>query len=63
MVNVCMHIKPFKRKLAWAVDKRPQVISTGILFKNSVSTEELKGTKEQSRFKFKMILYTLLCGL
>ena len=37
----------------------PLVISTVILFKNSKSTKELKGT---SHFKFKAILYTLLCG-
>ena len=48
-----------KEELAWSVDKWLWVISTIMLFKNSKTTKELKGT---SRFKFKTILYTLLCG-
>ena len=42
-VNISSHLK---EKLAWAVDKRLRVISTIMLFKNSKSTKELKGTKE-----------------
>ena len=34
-----------------------------LLFKNSYSTKELKETKECSHFKFKTILFVLLCGL
>ena len=33
-------------ELAWAVDKRLWLISTIMLFKNSYSTMELKGTEE-----------------
>ena len=58
-VGVCVS-SHLKEGLAWAVGKRLQVISTIMLFKkNSKSTKELKGT---SHFKFKTILYTLLCG-
>ena len=39
-----MRIEPFKEELAWVVDKQLQVISTIMLFKNSKSTKELKGT-------------------
>ena len=42
-VRVSSHLK---EELAWAVDKRLPVISTIMLFKNSRSTEELKGTKQ-----------------
>ena len=42
-VRVSSHLK---QELAWAVDKRLRVISTIMLFKNSKSTKELKGTKE-----------------
>ena len=42
-VHVSSHLK---EELAWAADKRLQVISTIMLFKNSYSTKELKGTKE-----------------
>ena len=31
-----MHIKVFKRKLAWAIDKRRQVISNKMLFKTII---------------------------
>ena len=55
-VRILSHLK---EKLAWAIDKRFWIISTVTLFKNGKITKELKGT---SRFKFKTILYTLLCG-
>ena len=42
-IDVCVS-SHLKEELAWAVDKRLQVISTIMLFKNS--TKELKGTKE-----------------
>ena len=44
-VDVCI-LSHLKVELAWAVDKRFRVISTIMLFKNSKSTKELKGTKE-----------------
>ena len=46
--------------LAWATDKWLCVIR---YLKNSYSTKELKGTnfKNKSRFKFKTILFALLC--
>ena len=60
MVDVDVHVSShLKQELAWAVGKWLWVISTMMLFKNSESTKELKGT---SRFKFETILYTLLCG-
>ena len=46
-VPISSHLK---EELAWAVDKWFWVISTIMLFKNSKTTEELKGT---SRFKLK----------
>ena len=42
-VRVSSHLK---EELAWAVDKRLQVISTIYDLKNSKSTKELKGAKE-----------------
>ena len=54
-VDVCIS-SHLKEKLAWAVDKRLQIIST---IKNSKST---KGLKNKAVLKFKTILYTLLCG-
>ena len=54
-VRVLSHLK---EKLAWAVGKWLRVVSTIILFKNSKTTKELK---EISHFKFKTVLYTLLC--
>ena len=46
MVNMDVHVSShLKEELAWATDKLPRVIST-IIFKNSYSTKELKGTKE-----------------
>ena len=58
-VRVSSHLK---EELAWAADKWLQVISTIMLFKNSYSTKELKGTKRKSCFKFKTILFALLCS-
>ena len=57
-VYICIS-SHLKEELAWAEDKRLQVISTIMLFKNSKNTKELK---ETSCFKFKTILYALLCG-
>ena len=42
-VRVSSHLK---EELAWAIDKRLQVISTIMLFKSSKSTMELKEAKE-----------------
>ena len=42
-VRVLSHLK---EELAWAVDKQLRIIGTIVLFKNSKSTKELKGTKE-----------------
>ena len=33
-----------------------------MLFLKCYSTKELKGTQEQSHFKFETILFVLLCG-
>ena len=57
-VGVLSHLK---EELAWTEDKRLWIVSTVMLFKNSktTTTKELKGTIS---FKFKTILYTLLCG-
>ena len=47
MVDVDIRISShLKEELAWAIDKRLQVISTIMLLKNSKSTKELKETKE-----------------
>ena len=47
MVDVDVHVSShLKEELTWAIDKRLWVISTIMLFKNSKSTKELKGTKE-----------------
>ena len=60
MVDVDIRVSThLKEELTWAIDKRFYVISTIMLFK---STKELKETKEYSHFKFKTILYALLCG-
>ena len=56
--DICV-LSHLKEELAWAVVKRLWVISTIMLLKNSKSTKELKRT---SHFKFKTILYMLLCG-
>ena len=51
MVDIDIYVlSHLKEELAWAIDKRLRVISTMMLFKNSKSTKELKGTKEYSRF-------------
>ena len=43
IVDVDVHISDhLKEELAWTVDKRLQIISTIILFKNSKITKELK---------------------
>ena len=60
-VDVCVS-SHLKEELAWAIDKRLPVISNYNVIKNSKSTKELKETKELNRFKFKTILYALLCG-
>ena len=57
-VDVCV-LSHLKKDLAWAIDKLLRVISTKCYLKNSMATKELKGT---SHFKFKTILYMLLCG-
>ena len=45
MVDVDIHVQSnLKEELAWAVDKWFWVISIIMLFKNSKSTKELKGT-------------------
>ena len=44
-VDICVS-SHLKEVLAWAVDKQLRVISTIMLFKNSKSTKELKGTRE-----------------
>ena len=47
MVDVNVHVSShLKEELVWATDKWLWVISTTMLFKNSYSTKELKGTKE-----------------
>ena len=57
MVDVDLRVSShLKKELAWAVDQRLRVI---MLLKNSKAAKELEGT---SRFKFKTILYTLVCG-
>ena len=60
MVDIDVRVSSnLKEELTWAIDKRLRVISTVMLFKNSKSTKELK---EKSHFKFKTVLYALLCG-
>ena len=47
MVDIDVRLSShLKEELTWAIDKRLQVISTMMLFKNSKSTKEIKGTKE-----------------
>ena len=58
-VDICVS-NHLKEELAWAVHKRLRVICTIMLFKNSKSTKKLK-LNETKDFKFKSILYTLLC--
>ena len=60
MVDVDVHVlSHLKEELTWSIDKQLRVIST---LENSKSIKDLKETKEYSRFKFKTILYALLCG-
>ena len=40
-VDICV-LSHLKEELTWAIDKRLQVISTILLFKNSESTKELR---------------------
>ena len=49
--------KSLKEELAWAMHKRLRVVSNKMLFKTVIPQK----TKEKSRFKFKTILYALLC--
>ena len=44
-VDVCV-LSHLKEQLTWAIDKQLRVTSTIMLFKNSKSIKELKGTKE-----------------
>ena len=44
-VDICV-LSHLKEKLAWALNKRLRVISTIMLFNNSYSTKQLRGTKE-----------------
>ena len=47
VVDVDVRVSSYlKEELAWAVDKQLWVISSIMLFKNSKSIKELKGTKE-----------------
>ena len=57
-VDVCV-LSHIKKELAWAIAKWLWVIGT---LKNNKSTKELKRIKELSHFKFRTMLYTLLCG-
>ena len=42
-MNVYVRIKTFKKELAWAIDKRLQIISNKMLFKTvSYTTKKLK---------------------
>ena len=60
-VNVCIS-NHLKEDLAWATDKWLWVISIIMLFKKQLySTKKLKELKS-SFFKFKTILFMLLCG-
>ena len=45
-VDVCVS-SHLKEELSWAVDKWLLIISTVMLFKNSNSTKELRGTKDK----------------
>ena len=63
MVDVDIRVSShLKEELTWAIDKWLRVINAIMLLKNSKSTKELKRTKESCRFKFKTILYVLLCS-
>ena len=46
VVDVDVHVlSHLKKELVWGVDRHLWVIDTTMLFKNSKSTKELKGTK------------------
>ena len=51
-VDVCIS-SHLKEELAWAVDKWLRVISAIMLYKNSKSTKELKGTKNKAVLNLK----------
>ena len=56
-VNV--HVsKSLKEELAWAIDKRLQIVSNKMLFINSYTTKKLK---KKAVLNLKQILYALLC--
>ena len=62
VVDVDVHVSSrLKEELAWGVDKRLWIISTKMLVIKTVRLlrSYVKGTKH---FKFKTILYTMLCG-
>ena len=67
MVYMDVHVSShLKEELAWATDKRLRVISTTYICTYNVipktglrSTMKLKGN---SHFKFKTVLFALLCG-
>ena len=56
-VDICV-LSHLKEELAWAIDKWLRVISTIMLFKKHNNTAK----ELNSHFKFKTILYMLLCG-
>ena len=59
MVEVDLRVScHLKEELTYAMDKRLQLISTIMLFKNSKSSKELR----IKPFEIQKILYTLLCG-
>ena len=60
MVDIDVRISShLKEELAWAVDKRLQVISTIMLFKNSKSIKELKKLKNKAVLNLKQ--YCMRC--
>ena len=48
-IDVCVS-SHLKEELTWAIYKQLRIISTIMLFKNSKSTKELKGTKRIKPF-------------
>ena len=56
-VRVSSHLK---EELTWAIDKRLQVISTVMLFKNSKSTKELKNKAVLNLKQYCMHCYVAL---
>ena len=60
MVDVDIRIlSHLKEELTWAADERLQVISTTIYLINSLSTKELKGTKNEATLNIEQ--YCLRC--